>query len=162
MNTFSYKDILLKNKSGAVTLVLVLIVLVALIILGVMIVRTSTLETRVIGNKRMYMSDLYQAESGLNYVKYNFDDIIYNPNIYLSKSLTVVGSTTGILSSAWTNISLANLSGTIKFIKTGVPDANDGNSAIYTKTNSYEISVKTPNNAKIDIGIKKGFIKQDD
>lgn len=54
----------LKDQTGAV-LVLVLIVLVASIIMGVMIIRTSVLESRMAGNERRYLQTFADLENAV-------------------------------------------------------------------------------------------------
>lgn len=56
---------LVKDDDGAV-LVMVLIVLVATIIMAVIMMRTSTLESRVAGNERRYVLDFASLESAVN------------------------------------------------------------------------------------------------
>lgn len=58
---------ILKDKDGAV-LILVLIVLVAAIILGVMMTRSATLESRMAGNERRYITDFANLETAVNLV----------------------------------------------------------------------------------------------
>jgi hypothetical protein len=57
----------LKDQEGAV-LVLVLIVLVAAIIMGVMIIRSSSLEARMAGNEQRYLNRFATIESAANYI----------------------------------------------------------------------------------------------
>lgn len=54
------------NSRDGVVLILVLIVLVAAIILGVMTVRTSSLETRMAGNERRYITQFADLESAIS------------------------------------------------------------------------------------------------
>ncbi|HPC48447.1 MAG TPA: PilX N-terminal domain-containing pilus assembly protein [Deltaproteobacteria bacterium] len=56
---------ILEDKDGAV-LVMVLIVLVAAIIIGVVMMRSSTLESRMAGNERRYILDFANLESAVN------------------------------------------------------------------------------------------------
>jgi Tfp pilus assembly protein PilX len=58
------KDVL-KDEKGVV-LILVLIVLVASIIMGVMIIRSSVLESRMAGNERRYLTRFFDLESAVN------------------------------------------------------------------------------------------------
>lgn len=58
---------ILKDKDGAV-LILVLIVMVAAIIMGVMMTRTSSLETRMAGNERRYIHDFASIETAVSLV----------------------------------------------------------------------------------------------
>lgn len=58
---------ILGNEDGAV-LVLVLIVLVAAMVIGVMMMRTSSLESRMAGNERRYILDFANLESAVNLV----------------------------------------------------------------------------------------------
>ena len=55
----------LKDEKGMV-LVLVLIVLVASIIMGVMIIRSASLESRMAGNERRYLENFADIESAMN------------------------------------------------------------------------------------------------
>ncbi len=58
---------LLKNEQGVV-LVLVLIILVAAIIMGVMTIRTTSLDTKMAGNDRRYITNFNNLESSITYV----------------------------------------------------------------------------------------------
>lgn len=58
---------ILKDRDGAV-LILVLIVMVAAIIMGVMMTRTSSLESKMAGNERRYITDFANIESAVNLV----------------------------------------------------------------------------------------------
>ena len=55
----------LKDEKGMV-LILVLIVLVASIIMGVMIIRSASLESRMAGNERRYLENFADIESAMN------------------------------------------------------------------------------------------------
>jgi Tfp pilus assembly protein PilX len=57
---------IIKNQEGMV-LILVLVVLVAAIITGISIMRTSTLETKIAGNERIYAQNVYELESATAY-----------------------------------------------------------------------------------------------
>ena len=56
---------ILRDKEGAV-LILVLIVMVAAIIMGVMMTRTSSLESKMAGNERRYITDFANIESAVS------------------------------------------------------------------------------------------------
>ncbi|OPZ25740.1 MAG: hypothetical protein BWZ01_02385 [Deltaproteobacteria bacterium ADurb.BinA179] len=56
---------ILRNREGAV-LILVLIVMVAAIIMGVMMTRTSSLESKMAGNERRYITDFANIESAVS------------------------------------------------------------------------------------------------
>ncbi len=58
---------ILRDKEGAV-LILVLIVMVAAIIMGVMMTRTSSLESKMAGNERRYITDFANIESAVSLV----------------------------------------------------------------------------------------------
>jgi hypothetical protein len=58
---------ILKNDQGVV-LVLVLIILVAAIIMGVMTIRTTSLDSRMAGNDRRYITNFNSLESSITYV----------------------------------------------------------------------------------------------
>lgn len=58
---------ILKDRDGAV-LILVLIVMVAAIIIGVMVARSSSLESRMAGNERRYITEFADIESAVNLV----------------------------------------------------------------------------------------------
>jgi len=60
----SMRDVL--NDDHGAVLVLVLVVLVAAIIIGVMIIRASTLESRMAGNERRYLTNFIELESAMN------------------------------------------------------------------------------------------------
>jgi Tfp pilus assembly protein PilX len=58
--------IIIRNQEGMV-LILVLVVLVAAIITGISIMRSSTLETKIAGNERVYAQNVYELESATSY-----------------------------------------------------------------------------------------------
>lgn len=58
---------ILKDEHGVV-LVLVLIILVAAIIVGVLTIRTTSLDTRMAGNDRRYVTDFNNLESAITYI----------------------------------------------------------------------------------------------
>lgn len=58
---------ILRDKDGAV-LILVLIVMVAAIIIGVMVARSSSLESKMAGNERRYITEFADIESAVNLV----------------------------------------------------------------------------------------------
>lgn len=74
---------ILKNEQGVV-LVLVLIILVAAIIMGVMTIRTTSLDTRMAGNDRRYITNFNNLESSITYV------LLWN-----TAALTDIGATVG-------------------------------------------------------------------
>ncbi len=60
------KLVLINNEEGMV-LIMVLIVLVATIIIGVTMMRTTTIDTKIAGNERQNTNDFYLAEGALEF-----------------------------------------------------------------------------------------------
>ncbi len=71
MQTERKKYTLLADESGMV-LVIVLLVIMATIVLGVSVMRSSTIENKVIGNVKQYKEDFYIADSGIDYALEDF------------------------------------------------------------------------------------------
>ena len=59
-----------RNEDGVV-LVMVLLVLMATIVIGIFLVRTSFIETKIAGNESKYMKNLYIAESATDWTMLN-------------------------------------------------------------------------------------------
>jgi hypothetical protein len=74
-----------KNESG-VSLIIALLILLVLTILGINAINTTTFETNIAGNERIYNNAFYAADSGIDYFYANI-------NTYLNMYLNNPGST---------------------------------------------------------------------
>ncbi len=72
---------IIDNQSGMV-LVMVLIVMVATTIIGVFMMRQSTIETRIAGNERLHNEYFYAAESGVALAVSETSNWAGNPESY--------------------------------------------------------------------------------
>jgi hypothetical protein len=153
---------IIEEEKGATVLFLIIIILVSLMIFGVMILKTETTETKIVGNDRIKATDFYQTESADIFIKKSLDNILYNNKDFLNKSLINVGDVSDIQPKIWADAGLpGSLSGTIKLVSVKPPDVNTGYSAIHMQMNTYVIKVVSPNRTNIEIGVSKPFKRND-
>jgi hypothetical protein len=142
----------LKDEKGAV-LILVLIVLVASIIMGVMIIRNSSMETRIAGNERRYLTQFADLESAVNLILVeNTQSVLSVSNAIGSSFTTVGGAAVGPGSSMQAGTSV-----TVTLLNIGPPQVGSGNSTILT-TRYYTIQASdTADNQQLTVGAYKVF-----
>ena len=137
------------NKEGMV-LVLVLLVLVAAVIIGTTVMRSSTIETKIVGNERIYKQDFYVAESGIDYA-------LATSAIPMSSiGLTING--TYSYSSLGLPVILSGTNINLRLTKITNPPVGSGFSVDDFKAHYYRVASSKSNQA-IDVGAWKAFPK---
>ena len=69
----------LKNQKG-VTLVIALMILLVLTLIGISAISTTTFETNIAGNERLYNRAFYSSDAGVDYFFSRGNDYIALPN----------------------------------------------------------------------------------
>ncbi|MEA3222850.1 MAG: pilus assembly PilX N-terminal domain-containing protein [Thermodesulfobacteriota bacterium] len=144
------KRVAIQIKEQGMVLVLVLVVLLAAIVIGITVMRSSTIEARIAGNERIYKQDFYVAESGIDYA------LVTSAIPMSSIGLTINGTYN------YSSLGLpAILSGTginLRLIKITNPPVGSGFSANDFKAHYYRVASSKTNQA-IDVGAWKAFPK---
>ncbi|MEA3222869.1 MAG: PilX N-terminal domain-containing pilus assembly protein [Thermodesulfobacteriota bacterium] len=140
----------MKNNQEGMVLVLVLVVLLAAIVIGITVMRSSTIEARIAGNERAYKRDFYTAESAGNYAVANFDAFASSTIINMNTTYPLSPPVGSMISSATISVQLT---------RTGTSPVGEGTSATQVTTNYYKI-ISDINNQNIEIGVWKNFPTQ--
>jgi Tfp pilus assembly protein PilX len=139
------KDIL-KDRQGAV-LVLVLIVMVAVIIMGVMMTRSSSLESRMAGNERRYIEDFAALETASNL------GLMQN-----TAALTSIADSTGATYTYTAGSLPEGVSVSMELKFTRKPPRGSGSQVTGLRARYYSIeATNTAGNQKIEMGAYKVF-----
>ncbi|MCD6569388.1 MAG: hypothetical protein J7L53_01660 [Deltaproteobacteria bacterium] len=143
-----------ENREGqeGMVLVLVLLVLVAAVIIGTTVMRSSTIETKIVGNERIYKQDFYLAESAGNYTIANFD-------IFASSVAMNMNTTYDFSSQLPGDSIISNAAISLELFREGTSQVGSGSSATQLITRYYR-AVSTLNNQTIEIGVWKNFPEQ--
>jgi hypothetical protein len=80
----------LKNQKG-VSLVIALMILLVLTLLGISAISTTTFETNIAGNERLYNRAFYTADAGVDYFFSRGNFYISLPNSFGTDSLALGG-----------------------------------------------------------------------
>lgn len=139
----------LKNEDGVV-LVMVLLVLMATIIVGILVARTSFMETKIAGNEAMYKKNLYLVESAADWAMLN------NSNAFSNIGTTVNGVYTYDESSLPDEIS--DVTVTVRLTAISKPPLSSGTDPSRFKARYYKISA-TKDGQSVLIGAYKAFPK---
>jgi len=139
----------LKKDKGMI-LVIVLLVLVSAIIIGITVMSSSTIETKIAGNERQYKQDFYTAESGINYAIANA--AIAMTSIGITINGTYVYSSTGLPSL------LGNTGINVRLTAITNPPVGSGFSVNDFKAYYYRL-ISNKANQSIEVGIWKAFPK---
>lgn len=137
------------NRERGVVLVMVLIVLVALMLIGIGVMRTTGIETRIAGNELRYQDDFYKADGASDYVVAEFDNLMYD------KSMSA-GDQVNLNSALPSGSAIAAANVNISLVRTGVPPVGSGTSAAYTSTNYYRLAAIN-NQQTVQVGLWKSY-----
>jgi len=140
---------LVENKNGAV-MVMVLLVLVAAIILGVSVMRSTTIDAKIAGNERIYQQDFYASEAAGEFTILQFDNIVSSREMILDDPEDVSGLVNDI--NTIQDVDAAVLT----FKRTGTLPVGSGTSAANMAAYYYVIST-TINGKTIHKGVWKAF-----
>jgi len=139
----------LEDQEGAV-LIIVLIVLVASIIIGVMTIRTSIMESKMVTNEHMYINSFANLESAVNIIAANCDQALAALSTSTSIPYTTVANPGG--ASAPANQLPPNTSVTVTLESIGAPLPGLGYGANY-QARYYKIqSSDTIDNQMLTVG----------
>lgn len=139
----------LKNEDGVV-LVMVLLVLMATIIVGVLVARTSFMETKIAGNEAQYKKNLYLVESAADWAMLN------NSTAFSNIGTTINGIYTYDESSLPDDIS--DVTVTVRLTAISKPPLSSGTDPARFKARYYRISA-TKDGQSVLIGAYKAFPK---
>ncbi len=138
------------KKDDGMILVIVLLVLVSAIIIGITVMSSSTIETRIIGNERVYKQDFYTAESGVDYAIANAVSAMTTIGVTLNNTYTYSSSSLPSM--------LKNTHITIMLTKITNPPIGSGFSVNNFSANYYRID-STDSGQTIEVGVWKAFPK---
>ena len=142
----------IKDEKGVV-LILVLIVLVASIMVGVMIIKNSSMEARIAGNERRYLTHFADIESAANLILVENTQSVLSVSDVIGASFTTVGGASippGSLMPAGTSV-------TVTLDNIGPPLVGKGNSTIL-RTRYYTLQIlNSADDQKLTVGAYKVF-----
>lgn len=103
------KDNFFRGQKG-VALVIALIILLVLTIIGINAISTTTYESNIVGNQRLYSSAFYTADSGIEDFRGKLlnGEFIYLPTNSGSYSAAIKGSQANISYERWIKEVLGN------------------------------------------------------
>jgi hypothetical protein len=142
------------SERGAILMV-VLVVLIVSIIIGITLVKSTTVDTKIAGNDIVYQRDFYTCEAAGELAKEKFDSIVstmvmnetINSTVNISNSMNGVGPIQG-----------AEVE--ISFLRSSNPPVSSGTSPASAFANYYVIS-STVNGKTIQKGVWKAFPKSE-
>ena len=146
----SGKSMIIKmRQEEGMVLPLVLLIMIVAIIMGVTVMYSSRIETRIAGNERRAKQDFYVAESAGEYVIEDFDAF--------ASSTVIEMNTTYNLSSrlpAPSMIDHANTS--LRLTREGPAPVGSGTSVTHIMAKYYRVN-STQNGQSVEVGVWKGF-----
>lgn len=138
------------EKDDGMILVIVLLVLVSAIIIGITVMSSSTIETKIIGNERIYKQGFYTAESGVDYAIENSVAAMTTIGVSLNGTYTYPSSTLpSMLGNTTISIMLTNITN---------PPVGSGFSVNNFSAHYYRID-STDTGQTIEVGVWKAFPK---
>jgi Tfp pilus assembly protein PilX len=139
-----------RNQDGVV-LVMVLLVLMATIVVGIMLARTSFIETKIAGNESRFRKNLYLAESASDWAMLN------NATAFASLGTTINGIYTYDNAVLPGDISDATIS--VKLTSISKPPLSSGTDPARFKARYYNVSTSKQGQTVV-VGAYKAFPKQ--
>jgi Tfp pilus assembly protein PilX len=139
----------IKNNEGVV-LVMVLLVLIATIIIAVFVTRSSTTETKIAGNERIYKQNYYAAESGADYAMANNSPALAWLGINVGSTYQYATTTLPT--------TISNTAVTVRLTSITKPKPGTGFSVNDFRFRNYQI-VSTDSGQAVEIGAWKAFPK---
>ena len=140
-----------RNEDGVV-LVMVLLVLMATIVIGIFLVRTSFIETKIAGNESKYMKNLYIAESATDWTMLNSSPALASIGLTINGTYTYSTASftnAGEISDATINVRLRTISR---------PPLGSGNDPARFRARYYNISANRQGQT-VNVGAYKVFPK---
>jgi hypothetical protein len=138
-----------RNQDGVV-LVMVLLVLMATIVVGIMLARTSFIETKIAGNESRYRKNLYLTESASDWTMLN------SAVAFANLSTTIDGIYTYDKANLPSDISDATI--TVRLTSISKPPLASGTDPARFKARYYRISASRQGQTVL-VGAYKAFPK---
>ncbi|HEY9162606.1 MAG TPA: PilX N-terminal domain-containing pilus assembly protein [Desulfomonilia bacterium] len=139
----------LENEDGMV-LVMVLLVLMVTVVVGILLARTSFIETRIAGNEAQYKKTLYKIESAAEWA------MLKNSAAFADLGTTINGVYTYDASSLPSEINDVTIS--VRLTAISKPPLSSGTDPARFKARYYRISA-SKNGQSVLIGAYKAFPK---
>lgn len=139
-----------RDESGAV-LVLVLLFMLATIIVGITLMRSTIVETRIVSNQRVYNQDFYLAESAAEIILPQFDDIV-------SAQAWTLNTEVNVSDKMPAGSPLDDATVKMTLLRTGNPPTGSGTSAAKTTAYYYKVEA-TIEDQTVEMGFWKAFPK---
>ncbi|HNY64514.1 MAG TPA: PilX N-terminal domain-containing pilus assembly protein [Deltaproteobacteria bacterium] len=142
------------SERGAILMV-VLIVLIVTIVVGITLMKTTAVDTKIAGSDIVYQRDFYVCEAAGELAKERFDAIVstmemnesVNSTVNISNSMNGVGP-------------IRDAKVTISFLRSSTPPVSSGTSPSSAFANYYVIR-STVNGKTIEKGVWKAFPKSE-
>jgi hypothetical protein len=147
------EDIRLMNNESGLVLMLVLIVILVALFIGVMLMKSTTVETRIAGSDLVYQQEFYQCESAGDLTLAQFDGLV-STQIMDEKTNTTLDVTSSVSS----RIKARDTKVTISYVRSSNPPVNSGMSPATTITRYYVVRAVV-NGKVIEKGVWKSFPK---
>ncbi len=139
------------NGNEGMVLILVLIFLLATITLGVTLMRSTIIGTKITGNERVHNQDFYLAESAGELIIPQFDSIMSGSTWTEDTRVDVSDRMP-----AGSIVDGADIGMTLR--RTGTPPTGSGSSAAKTMAFYYRVD-SSLNNHSLELGLWKAFPK---
>ena len=139
------------DDNHGMVLVMVLLFMLSTVLIGITLMRSTILETKIVTNEKEYNQDFYFAESAAELIIPQFDSIV-------SATTWDVDNRANVSSRmpSGSNVDGANVGMTLK--RVGNPPVGSGSSATKTSALYYRVD-SAINNQTVEIGVWKAFPK---
>jgi hypothetical protein len=139
------------RDEGGTVLVLVLLFMLATIVIGITLMKSTIVETKIVTNQREYNQDFYHAESAAEIILPQFDDIV-------SASAWTVGTRVDVSGEMPAGSPLDDAQVGMTLMRTGNPPVGSGTSAAKTTAYYYRVDA-TVEDQTVEMGFWKAFPK---
>lgn len=138
------------DERGSV-LIMVLLFTLCTMMIGIVLMRSTIIETKIVGNERVYNQNFYHVESAAEFILPQFDDIV-------SSQTWVVNVRKDVKDRMPDDTKLEKADVGITLVRTGNPPVGSGSSL--SKTTAYYFKIDaTLNNQNVEMGRWKAFPK---
>lgn len=141
----------IRNDNSGMVLVMVLLFMLATILIGITLMRSSIIETRIVTNEKEHNQDFYFVESAAEIILPQFDDIV-------SATAWVVDNRVDVSARMPAGSELVGANVGITLRRTGNPPVGSGFSAAKTTAYYYRVDA-TLNDQRVEMGLWKAFPK---
>mgnify|MGYP000907815910 FL=1 len=141
----------IRNDNSGMVMVMVLLFMLATILIGIFMMRSTIIETKIVTNEKEHNQNFYLAESAAEIVLPQFDDIV-------SAATWTIDNRVDISDKMPAGSALDGAEVGITLRRVGNPPVGSGASA--TKTTAYYYRVDaTVGDEKVEMGLWKAFPK---